>query len=91
VGGGRPRPGTWPATTSPWCLTSSSANGGGHLFYSRRVNVLIGESGSGKSWVVLAAAVAAVILGGRHAVYVDLEDHPRSIVDRLAPWACRPR
>lgn len=52
------------------------------LFYPQRVNMLMGESGGGKSWVALVA-VAEAVNAGRYAVYVDLEDHPRSITDRL--------
>lgn len=52
------------------------------LFYRGRVNALNGESGGGKSWVALAAC-AQELAAGHHAVYVDLEDHPGSIVARL--------
>lgn len=52
------------------------------LLYAARTNVLMGESGGGKSWVALLAC-AEVLLDGGTAGYVDLEDHPRSIVDRL--------
>ena len=52
------------------------------LIYAERINALNGESGSGKSWVALLTAVEVMQAGG-HVVYVDLEDHPASIVARL--------
>lgn len=52
------------------------------LIYTERVNALNGESGSGKSWVALLTAVQVMQQGG-HVVYIDLEDHPASIVARL--------
>jgi KaiC/GvpD/RAD55 family RecA-like ATPase len=65
------------------------------MFYPKRVNMLMGESGGGKSWVALVA-VGAALAAGAAAVYVDLEDHPRSITERLralgvAPEAIRDR
>lgn len=55
---------------------------GRHLFYSGRVNAVQGESGSGKSWIALAACHEQ-IADGRHTLYVDLEDHAASVVARL--------
>lgn len=52
------------------------------LFYPGVINGIHGESGLGKGWVVLAAVVEVVRDGG-HAVYVDLEDTPKSIANRL--------
>jgi hypothetical protein len=52
------------------------------MFYAGRTNALVGESGSGKSWVALISCAAMIQVGGT-VLYVDLEDHPRSITDRL--------
>lgn len=52
------------------------------LLYVGRVNALYGESGSGKSWIAMAAA-AQVLNRGGHVIYVDLEDHAGSVVRRL--------
>lgn len=60
------------------CLRSD----GEALFYRGRVNALNGESGGGKSWVALAAC-AEQLAAGRQAIYIDLEDHPGSIIARL--------
>lgn len=55
---------------------------GTSIFYEGRINGLAGESGHGKSWVALSAC-AETLKEGRRSVYIDLEDHPRSIVGRL--------
>jgi len=52
------------------------------LFYPGVVNGIHGEPSLGKSWVALAAVVEVVRDGG-HAIYVDLEDTPKSITSRL--------
>lgn len=52
------------------------------LFYAGRVNGLIGESGSGKSFVAIAAC-AQVLDDGGHVLYVDLEDHAATLTRRL--------
>lgn len=52
------------------------------LFYRGRINALNGESGGGKSWVALAAC-AEQLAQGHRAIYVDMEDHPGSIIARL--------
>lgn len=52
------------------------------LLYSGKVNGLIGESESGKSWVALLAAVQAVD-AGQHVLILDFEDSPASIQRRL--------
>ena len=57
-------------------------NDGRALLYRGRINALIGESGSGKSWVS-QAAIAQVIQMGQAAVVIDLEDHRGSYVARL--------
>lgn len=52
------------------------------LIYAGKVNGLIGESESGKSWVALHAAAQA--LGADDDVlYVDFEDSARGVVSRL--------
>jgi hypothetical protein len=52
------------------------------LLYSGRVNIIHGDSGTGKSWVALVA-IAQVIRNGQRVMLVDLEDEPGSIVARL--------
>lgn len=52
------------------------------LFYSGRVNGLIGESESGKTWVALAA-VAQELDAGHHVLYLDPEDSAPGFVDRM--------
>lgn len=55
---------------------------GAPLFYAGKVNGLIGESESGKTWVALEAVRQALAAG--HAVtYLDFEDTPTGIVNRL--------
>lgn len=52
------------------------------LIYGERINALNGESGGGKSWVALHTCHEA-IQQGHHVLYIDLEDHPASIVARM--------
>jgi KaiC/GvpD/RAD55 family RecA-like ATPase len=52
------------------------------LFYSAKVNGLIGESESGKSWVALLAVVQAVA-AGQQVLILDFEDSPAAIHRRL--------
>ncbi len=52
------------------------------LLYPGRVNSMFGESGTGKTWVALAAIVE-VIRNGGCAMLIDLEDTPHGIVSRL--------
>lgn len=63
--------------------TIGPRQGGGHTFYPARVNALYAPSGTGKSWVAMWAC-AAEMQQGRHAIYVDLEDHPASVAARFA-------
>ena len=59
------------------------ARADGHaLFYKGKVNGLIGESESGKSWLLLAA-VAEELTAGHAVLYLDFEDTAGSIVARL--------
>jgi len=57
------------------------------LLYRGRINSLFGESGSGKSWVALAACAQEINLQ-HHVVYIDLEDHIAGIVERLEQLGC---
>jgi KaiC/GvpD/RAD55 family RecA-like ATPase len=59
-----------------------SRSDGAMLFYAGKVNALIGESESGKTWIALAAVVQA-LHAGQHVVYLDFEDAPAGIVGRL--------
>lgn len=52
------------------------------LLYQGRINALSGESGSGKSWVAMQAAVEVMSDGGQ-VIYVDLEDHATSVIARF--------
>jgi hypothetical protein len=52
------------------------------LLYSGKVNGLIGESESGKSWVALLAVTQAAA-AGQHVLILDFEDSPASIDRRL--------
>jgi hypothetical protein len=52
------------------------------MFYSGRVNGLIGESESGKTWVALHATHQELARGGP-VVYLDFEDSAAGIVNRL--------
>lgn len=55
---------------------------GVRLFYAGKVNAILGESESGKTWVALLAVVQALEAGVR-VVYLDFEDTPAGIVGRL--------
>lgn len=52
------------------------------LLYAARINQLLGESGSGKSWIALAAT-AQQLHAGHAVLYIDYEDHPAGIITRL--------
>lgn len=71
----------------PTLLTRSDGHA---LFYPGKINALIGESESGKTWVALAA-VAQEIDQGHHVVYVDFEDTDRTLVQRLDALGCDPQ
>ncbi len=55
---------------------------GFHLFYRGRVNNLIGESESGKTWVALLAVVQEIKAGNK-VVFVDYEDSITALLVRL--------
>jgi hypothetical protein len=65
--------------TAPDLLERSD---GQHLFYMGKINSLFGESGSGKTWVALLACAQA-IWAGNGAVFIDLEDSPASVAERM--------
>lgn len=52
------------------------------LLYAGKVHSIAGEPESGKSWFALVAAAQA-LAEGRHVVYVDFEDTPKSIANRM--------
>lgn len=55
----------------------------GHgLFYEGRVNMLFGSSESAKTWITMFAAAQQVGIGER-VTFLDLEDDPQGVVDRL--------
>jgi hypothetical protein len=57
------------------------------MFYSGRVNGLIGESESGKTWVALHAT-AQQLTQAQPVVYLDFEDSAPGIVNRLRTLGC---
>ena len=61
---------------------------GAHLFYRGKVNGIIGESESGKTWVALLAARQA-LEAGQAVMYLDFEDTASGIVGRLRSMGCR--
>jgi hypothetical protein len=57
------------------------------MFYSGRVNGLIGESESGKTWVALHAT-SQELAQGKPVIYLDFEDSAPGIVTRLRKLGC---
>ncbi|MBA9003753.1 bifunctional DNA primase/polymerase [Thermomonospora cellulosilytica] len=55
---------------------------GAHLFYTGKVNAILGESESGKTWILLLA-VAQTLADGGTVTYLDFEDTAAGIVGRL--------
>jgi len=55
---------------------------GYRLFYKGKVNALIGESESGKTWVALFAVKQALHIG-QTVTYIDFEDSGKGILARL--------
>lgn len=53
------------------------------LFYPGKVSGIAGDSGSGKSWLALAAALAEA-RGGRPTIWVDYEDNADTLAVRMA-------
>jgi hypothetical protein len=57
-------------------------NDGHRLFYRGKVNALLGESESGKTWVALHA-VAQCLQVQEKVIYIDFEDSGKGILSRL--------
>ena len=55
---------------------------GTNLIYRGKVNGLLGESESGKTWIALLAVQQALI-AGQSVIYLDFEDSMRGIMGRL--------
>jgi len=60
---------------------------GACLFYPQRINALYGESGSGKTWVAMTTA-AQTIHKHQRVLFLDFEDHPGSVTDRMRQLGC---
>lgn len=60
---------------------------GHRLFYAGKINGLIGESESGKTWVALLAVQQALAVG-EHVAYLDFEDTAPGVVARLRLLGC---
>lgn len=56
--------------------------GSGGLFYPGRINSVHGESGCGKTWTALVAC-SQEMERGNSVVYIDLEDTPDGVLERL--------
>lgn len=69
--------------------TIGHVTGAPALFYAGRTNSVFGESGAGKTWVVLAAIVEA-INDGHDAMVIDLEDTAAGLVARLLALGLTP-
>jgi hypothetical protein len=69
-------------TYQPTVPTILAVDGSIPLFYRERINLLFGESGGGKTWLALAA-VAEVALSGQRVLFIDYEDNPNGIAERL--------
>lgn len=70
--------GTW----EPVVPTELARLDGALLLYPGRVNALVGEPESGKSWIIQLACAQAMALG-RNIVYIDFEDSLHSMIDRF--------
>jgi len=57
-------------------------NDGHRLFYKGKINALLGESESGKTWVALHA-VAQALQVALKVIYIDFEDSGKGILSRL--------
>jgi hypothetical protein len=66
-------------TLAPSVLTRDD---GVFLLYPGRLNAAIGETESLKSWFA-AVAIKQQIADGCHAIYIDFEDTPETVVERL--------
>lgn len=70
--------GTW----TPPKPTHLTRNDGTGLFYPDRINLLFGESETGKGWIALHA-VAQACTAGQNVLYIDFEDYADTIYHRL--------
>jgi hypothetical protein len=52
------------------------------LLYPGRLNLFMGETESGKTWAA-DVATAQELAAGHHVIYLDFEDGPESVVERL--------
>jgi hypothetical protein len=59
-----------------------SRNDGHRLFYRGKINALLGESESGKTWVALLAVKQALEIQQK-VIYLDFEDSGKGILSRL--------
>lgn len=59
------------------------------VFYRGAVNGLHGDSGIGKSWLMLTAIVQT-LAAGAHTILIDYESTPAEIVDRLRSLGANP-
>lgn len=59
-----------------------SRTDGANLFYAGKVNILFGDSESGKTWLALHACVEE-IRKGNNVVFLDFEDHADAILERV--------
>ena len=62
--------------------THLARNDGHRLFYQGKINALIGESESGKTWVALLAVTQSLQIAEK-VMYLDFEDSARGILGRL--------
>jgi hypothetical protein len=77
-------------TINPTILHRSPTELDEAFIYPERLNMIYGESSSGKSWIALHACLEQ-IRQGNHVIYIDLEDHPTSIVHRLKLLGATPQ
>lgn len=73
-------------TERPSLLTLESD---GALLYPSRVHAVMGESGSGKSWLALVAA-AQEMRAGSTVIFLDFEDTPAGVLGRLLALGVTP-
>ena len=65
-----------------------SRNDGHRLFYRGKINALLGESESGKTWVALLAVTQALQIQQK-VIYLDFEDSGKGILARLRSLGIR--
>lgn len=95
--GAPPRTSWWPVPLEPILggddpepdPTELARSDGKHIFYPGKVNGLLGESESGKTWIALMAAVQA-INENRNVTYLDFEDTAPGIISRLQAMGAQP-